>query len=126
MDNNEKLLLAQELIEDLCDHEGAEGFSESTRELLKRWEEANKPPMVQGRTAAEIGAWITERDRRFEEALEEAKGLASAASEEDFSRSVALVFELCPAMSADKQADFMARAFWPVVERARQSEREYR
>jgi hypothetical protein len=40
-DLEEKLALAEELIANLCQHEGAEGFSQSTYELLERWAEMN-------------------------------------------------------------------------------------
>lgn len=111
----DRLALAEELIKNLCDHEGAEGFSDSTRELLAQWDAPPEP--IQGRTAAEIGAWIMARDKEFADALEETKEVASAGSLDDFASSLFLVDQMCPAMSSDKRADFLAQAFWPVIER---------
>lgn len=68
-----------------------------------------------GLAANEIGAHIAKRDAEYEAALADLTIKPDASNLEEFSRSIFGALSDCPAMSLDKQADFVARALWPVV-----------
>ncbi len=68
-----------------------------------------------GLAASEIGAHIAKRDAEYEAALADLTIKPDASSLEEFDRSIFGALSDCPAMSIDKQADFVARALWPAV-----------
>lgn len=68
-----------------------------------------------GLAASEIGAHIAKRDAEYEAALADLTIKPDASSLEEFGRSIFGALSDCPAMSIDKQADFVARALWPAV-----------
>lgn len=72
-----------------------------------------------GLAANEVGAWIAKRDAEFEARLADLTITPDVSSPDEFGRSIFGALTDCPAMSIDKQADFVARALWPAVEALR-------
>lgn len=73
------------------------------------------PAEVLGMAANKVGAWIARRDSEYEAALADLTQPPCIDSLDDFGRTIYSALEDCPAMSVDKQADFIARAFWPLI-----------
>ncbi|WP_313008431.1 hypothetical protein [Brevundimonas vesicularis] len=71
-----------------------------------------------GLAASEIGAHIAKRDAEYESALADLTITPDASSLDEFGRSIFGALSDCPAMSIDKQADFVARALWPALSTA--------
>ncbi len=70
---------------------------------------------IVGLAANEIGAHIAKRDAEYEAALSDLTITPDASSLDELGRSICGALMDCPAMSIDKQADFVARALWPVI-----------
>lgn len=76
-----------------------------------------------GHTADELPKVLAARDAEFEARLADLTIAPDTSTLHDLAWSISGALQDCPAMSIDKQAEFVARALWPAIQPAR-AERE--